>query len=201
VGHLLQRVADGEASVRDLARYERLLAKDPALAAEVAEIRRLSSLMAAEVPRAAREVDFRAMQARVLRSIDAPASARVSAWERLRMWVRYTLVPRPAAWAPTLALAVAAGMALVVPRLAGEPSGPPEAHVASHATQIHALDTQSQTAVVFETPASGLTVIWLAMADVSAEDGDDLDPEARGVPGVPAEVKAALQPSPDVAQP
>jgi len=175
VSLLMQRVADGQASDQDLEEFGSLLEEDPGLADALEELQTCSSLFKTELLSAAQGVDFRGMQAKVLQQVTAPRP--LSMWERVReeladSWRQHRMLLFPAG-----AALVAAGMALLVPALTRDPTSVPPGLTASRATEIHSLDTEDTTAVVFQTPASGLTVIWLAGND----EQEELDEEEAAV--------------------
>jgi hypothetical protein len=203
VALLVQRVADGAASEQELERFAAMLDKDPDLALEVEEIQALGGAIRQELMDAAAQVDFRALQARVFQGIaaDAQAARRPSAWERLVVSFRETLEHQGRFLAPIGAVAAAALVAVGLPRLAdrlGDPSQvtPPEGSNMAAAAEIHSLDTEDTTAVVFQAPGSSVTVIWLTQAD--DVDDDDAAEEAldQELPGsdVPPEVEAVVAP-------
>lgn len=198
VALLLQRVADGEASARDLARYQRLVDADPDLAQEVRSTREFSRSFQSMLAQTPAGVDFRAMQARVFQAVANPEVHQPSWWERLEVWLRESWSHRPAAWAPVTAVAAAAVLAVFIPRLVGEPKPLPQELLASRASEIHSLDTDSQTAVVFQTSGSGVTVIWLAGLDNTEveEEEDEQDEAADNTQDIPEEVQAEIDSSP-----
>ena len=69
---------------------------------------------------------------------------------------------------------------------------PPEAASTTASAEIHSLDANDTTAVVFQAPGSNVTVIWLSSADdTDDDDGDDtLDQDLPS--DVPSEVEAEI---------
>ncbi|MEW5854422.1 MAG: hypothetical protein AB2A00_36945, partial [Myxococcota bacterium] len=193
VAMLIQRVADGAASPRDLARFERLVEGNPDLMDELERMQQLSSVLQTELRAASTDVDFSAMQAAVLRAVDVPRAGQPSFWERVQVWVRETLAHQPGLWAPLAACTAAVVLGLLVPAVVREPSTLPPELAAGRHTEIHSLDTEATTAMVFETPASGLTVIWLAGTD--EEDEEEVEAEEAVVEDsveTPEEVEAEV---------
>lgn len=192
VALLIQRVADGAASDQDLERYAALLEKDPDLALEVEAIQELSGSIRQELMDASAQVDFRAMQARVFQQLTVQPH-RPSLWERLTVSFRETLEHQGRFLAPLGAVAAAAAVALILPRLADVSQvNPPEASTLSASAEIHSLDTNDTTAVVFQAPGSNVTVIWLTRADeTDDEDAEDALQQELGV-DIPEEVEAAV---------
>ncbi len=169
---LVQRVADGQASDRDLERYAALLESDPDLAFEVEALQELSGTIREGLLEAGREEDFRAMQASVFQALATPAH-RPGLVERLAVALRETWEHQRALFVPLGAVAAAAAMAVVLPRFA-DTTGltAPELSV-SAAAEVRTLDTSDTTAVVFQAPGSGVTVIWLAGADDQLDEDEE----------------------------
>jgi hypothetical protein len=192
VALLVQRVADGAASDQDLERYAAMLEKDPDLALEVEALQELSGSIRQELMDASAQVDFRGMQARVFQQL-ATHPHRPSLWERLTVSFRETLEHQGRFLAPLAAVGAAAAVALVLPRLADVSQvSPPEASTLSASAEIHSLDTNDTTAVVFQAPGSNVTVIWLTRADETDDDDADDAVEQELGKDLPPEVEAEV---------
>lgn len=202
VALLVQRVADGQASDRDLEQYAALLEQDPNLVFEVEALQEMSGSIREGLLEAGRQEDFRAMQAQVFQALATPAH-RPSLWERLSVALQETWEHQRALFVPVGAVAAAAAMAFVLPRFADTTGLDAPELSASASAEVRTLDTNDTTAVVFQAPGSGVTVIWLAGADEQAaeedegEDGMDQDMSQD----MPSEVESEVAPEDATAMP
>jgi anti-sigma factor RsiW len=190
VGLLLQRVADGQASDADHQRLSELLEREPPLMEELANLQQLSAVLGHELRRSDPSVDFRALQARVWQAVEAPVNKQPGGWRRFTgaLWASLQ-VPR-GLWAPLASVGVAVLLAAVLPSLSSDPAhAPGHAETTVMGPEIHSLETENSTPVVFQIPDSKVAVIWLAGVepDFDNEEEDEAAPAAE----TPDEVEMA----------
>ncbi len=165
---LLERYLDGELAPRQVADLEAAAERDPALQAQLRELRELRELLQAELMAPAEQVDFDGLADRVLAQVQSDP---VLPWtERLGAWLGEVFTYQKPIWAPSLALATAAALVLVLPRAIDPGSEFAAADIVANAgVEVRSLDTGTQLAMVYQLPNTQTTVIWIADTADEAE--------------------------------
>lgn len=181
----LERYLDGDLPASRARELEAACDVQPELARAIEQKREVRELLVGHLHRAADQVDWSRFQQEI--QVRCQGTESPEPWgTRLEIWLREVLAHRKPFWVPSLAMAAAAAILLVLPDVMGPTEGQaldaPAPLVTVHrrsensldvaanaGVEVASLETGTAMAMVYRLPASQTTVIWI---------GDSTDDES-----------------------
>ena len=163
----LERYLDGELDAARAGKIEAAVADDAALREQLEEMRGARDLLRQHLFGAADAVDFSGLSERVLARCDETPPLPWS--DRLVAWLREVFAYRKPIWVPSMALAAAAAVTLMLPGIIdNRGDGLGHDPIANAGVEVQSLETGTAVAMVYQMPTTNTTVIWIA--DHSGEE-------------------------------